>query len=270
MSLYRQTRHAPGVIGLAHTARMLVTPLVAAFILPASAFGHGGGKDKNGCHFDKKVGKRHCHDKSGKAKRWSACDGKIPVPGEEDVLFGRVVSVTDGDTFKAKIQGTAMVFRMADIDAPEMDQSYGHEAREALKAALGGKDVVMLRVDTDSRGRFVVHVWIANLHINREVVAEARRGSTRIRSRQLPVRSRGTKPVMPSEVCGSRRPRNESNPGSGESRNATPAMLISRRRRHPNRQRDDTDFFHLIDSPVSKPVPSPRASIPPQLLLRPA
>jgi endonuclease YncB( thermonuclease family) len=60
---------------------------------------------------------------------------------------------------------------MADIDAPEKDQPYGREARAMLTAALDGKDVVMRRVDTDTHGRIVVHAWIANLDINREVVA---------------------------------------------------------------------------------------------------
>jgi endonuclease YncB( thermonuclease family) len=40
-----------------------------------------------------------------------------------------------------------------------------------LTAALEGKDVVMLHVDNDPYSRFVVHVWIANLHVNREVTA---------------------------------------------------------------------------------------------------
>jgi len=168
MSLYPSS---PEIRGRLLTVRALITLFIAVFVLSVNAFGHGGRKDKNDCHFDKKAGERHCHDKSGKAKRWSACDGKVPVPGDEDVLFGRVVSVTDGDTFKAKIQGSVMVFRMADIDAPEMDQPYGHETREVLSDALENKDVVMLRVDTDSHGRLVVHVWIAKLHINHEVVA---------------------------------------------------------------------------------------------------
>ena len=101
----------------------------------------------------------------------AACNQKAPAPGDEDVLYGRVVSVTDGDTFKAKIQGVVMNFRMADIDAPEMDQPFGGEARSMLAAALEGKDVVMLRVDNDPYSRLVVQVWIANLHINREVMA---------------------------------------------------------------------------------------------------
>jgi endonuclease YncB( thermonuclease family) len=41
-----------------------------------------------------------------------------------------------------------------------------------LAAALNGKDVVMLQIDIDNHGRHVVYVWIANLLINREVVAQ--------------------------------------------------------------------------------------------------
>jgi len=150
-------------------SRTRVALFVAAFVLSAVALGHPGGRDKNGCHVDKSTGQRHCHGKPGNEK--PVCNGKAPAQGDENVLYGRVVSVTDGDTFKARIQGAVMVFRMADIDAPEKDQPFGHEAREVLKDALDGKDVVMLRVDTDSHGRIVVHAWIGNLHINREVVA---------------------------------------------------------------------------------------------------
>ena len=44
--------------------RSLVLPLAAlcALLLWSSpAFGHGGGLDKQGCHADRKTGKRHCH-----------------------------------------------------------------------------------------------------------------------------------------------------------------------------------------------------------------
>jgi endonuclease YncB( thermonuclease family) len=148
------------------TARTLVSLFVAAFVLAANAFAHSGGVDKDGCHIDSSTGKRHCHKKQA-----SVCNGKVPAVGDQDVLNGRIVSVTDGDTFKAKIQGAVMEFRMADLDAPELDQPYGRDAKAMLKAALSGKDAVMLRVDTDSYGRLVAHVWIGNLHINREVVA---------------------------------------------------------------------------------------------------
>jgi endonuclease YncB( thermonuclease family) len=144
----------------------------ATLALCANAFGHAGGVDKNGCHFQKSTGKRHCHAKPATEKPGSVCNQKAPTPGDENVLYGRVISITDGDTFKAKIQGAVMNFRMADIDAPETDQPYGREARSMLTAALEGKDVVMLRVGSDTYGRFVVHAWIANLHVNRELVAQ--------------------------------------------------------------------------------------------------
>ena len=150
------------------TVKMLGALFVAASLLCANALGHGGKYDKNGCHVDHKTGLRHCRAATAK----SVCEGKAPAVGDENVLHGRVISVTDGDTFNAKIQGAVMKFRMADIDAPEKDQPYGREARATLAAALDGKDVVMLRVDNDPYGRIVVHVWIAKLHINHEVMAQ--------------------------------------------------------------------------------------------------
>jgi endonuclease YncB( thermonuclease family) len=99
---------------------MLAMLVITAFVLCADAVGHGGRVDKDGCHVDKSTGQRHCHGKSATTKPGSVCTGKVPVPGEEDVLYGRVVSVHDGDTFKVKIQGAAMTFRMSDIDAPEL------------------------------------------------------------------------------------------------------------------------------------------------------
>ncbi|HEU5135428.1 MAG TPA: thermonuclease family protein, partial [Steroidobacteraceae bacterium] len=147
----------------------LVTLLVAAFAFSANVCAHGGKTDKNGCHVEAKTKQRHCHAKAAK----SVCNGKAPAQGDDNVMYGRVVSVTDGDTFKARIQGTVLEFRMSDIDAPEKDQPYGRESRTALAAALDGKEVVMLRVDNNTTyGRLVVHVWIGSLHVNRQIVAD--------------------------------------------------------------------------------------------------
>jgi micrococcal nuclease len=149
----------------------IATLCVVGFLFGSPAFAHAGTVDKNGCHFQKSLGKRHCHGKPAGAKHGSACNSKAPARGEENVLYGQVVSVTDGDTFKARIQGVVMTFRMADIDAPEMEQPFGREAQSILSAALQGQDVVMLWVDKDPYSRFVVQVWAENLHVNREVMA---------------------------------------------------------------------------------------------------
>lgn len=41
--------------------------LLAALLLstPGAADAHGGRTDANGCHMDRKTGKRHCHAKAG-------------------------------------------------------------------------------------------------------------------------------------------------------------------------------------------------------------
>lgn len=148
----------------------LLASICVGCALNTGAFAHPGGTDSDGCHLNRTTGERHCHKKPD--KRRSICNAKPPVAGEDEVLYGRVVSVTDGDTFKAKIQGAVLDFRMSDIDAPETDQPFGREATKILEAALKGKDVVMLRVDENTYGRIVVHVWIANLHVNREVVVQ--------------------------------------------------------------------------------------------------
>eukprot|EP00672_Neobodo_designis_P015348 CAMPEP_0174844086 /NCGR_PEP_ID=MMETSP1114-20130205/10898_1 /TAXON_ID=312471 /ORGANISM="Neobodo designis, Strain CCAP 1951/1" /LENGTH=267 /DNA_ID=CAMNT_0016078319 /DNA_START=32 /DNA_END=832 /DNA_ORIENTATION=+ len=57
-----------------------------------------------------------------------------------------VVRVVDGDTFFAKVQphGYAARFRLKRVDAPELDQPLGNEAREALERLLIG-DLATLR-----------------------------------------------------------------------------------------------------------------------------
>jgi hypothetical protein len=41
--------------------RPMVVMLVAALAVPARARAHGGGRDKLGCHHDRKNGGYHCH-----------------------------------------------------------------------------------------------------------------------------------------------------------------------------------------------------------------
>ncbi|WP_425493318.1 YHYH domain-containing protein [Microvirga zambiensis] len=35
--------------------------VILTMVLTGSAFAHGGGLDRNGCHTDRKTGDRHCH-----------------------------------------------------------------------------------------------------------------------------------------------------------------------------------------------------------------
>ena len=73
----------------------------------------------------------------------------------------RVVSVQDGDSLVVIPSGVSRTgnelrVRLYAIDAPEMDQEYGREARDYLGRLVRGRSDLMLEpVDTDRYGRLV-------------------------------------------------------------------------------------------------------------------
>jgi micrococcal nuclease len=145
--------------------------LLASVAINSASFGHGGGVDKNGCHLDAKTSEKHCHKQTGTAKKKVApCDMPAPKAGDEGFLFGTVSAIVDGDSLKAKIQGVEMDFRLSDIDAPEMNQSFGPEAKEILVKLVADKEIVVLPTNTDSYGRTVAHLWVGGVYVNRELV----------------------------------------------------------------------------------------------------
>ena len=93
-----------------------------------------------------------------------------PRAGDEGVFFGPLVRVKDGDSLVVKVQGVAMDFRLAEIDAPELDQPYGRAAKQELAALVAGKQLVLVPLDTDRYGRTVAQVWNGDTHVNRELV----------------------------------------------------------------------------------------------------
>ena len=93
-----------------------------------------------------------------------------PRAGDEGAFFGALVRVKDGDSLVVKVQGVAMDFRLADIDAPELDQPYGRAAKQQLMALAVGKQLVLVPLDTDRYGRTVAQVWIGDTHVNAELV----------------------------------------------------------------------------------------------------
>jgi len=157
------------------TSNMKVIALIVLVAIPFLAFAHPGGLDENGCHKDKKAGERHCHPERLIAKTLSTCElKKPPKAGDEGVFFGRLVRVSDGDTFEARVQGVVMDFRLAEADAPEKDQPYGKDSSNELASLLRGRDLVLVPIDTDRYGRTVVFIWIGSTCVNKEMV---RRGA---------------------------------------------------------------------------------------------
>ena len=145
-------------------------------LLPAIALAHPGGVDTKGCHQDSNSGARHCHAERAKpaSKNPQPVRKQPPKAGDEGVFYGPFVSVVDGDTLKAKVQGVVMAFRLQGVDAPERDQPYGSTSTAVLNQLVRAQNLVLVFSDVDAYGRIVAEVWVGNTNVNAEMV---RRGA---------------------------------------------------------------------------------------------
>ncbi len=84
----------------------------------------------------------------------------------------RVVGVQDGDTLICLDETNQQQrVRLADIDAPELAQDYGKEAREAVAALVFGKTVEVSERGRDEAGRWISQVMVNGVDVNRQMVA---------------------------------------------------------------------------------------------------
>jgi endonuclease YncB( thermonuclease family) len=77
--------------------------------------------------------------------------GVVVLFAEERVV--KVVSIHDGDTLTASIDGKTEKVRLANIDCPELDQPGGFEALKAARTLSQGEDV-KVSIEGDKRDRF--------------------------------------------------------------------------------------------------------------------
>lgn len=85
-------------------------------------------------------------------------------------IYGKVVSITDGDTVIILTNKKQTKIRLAEIDTPEKNQPYGKKAKKALSDFIFGK-VVRVEVETiDRYGRTIGTIFLDNLNINKEMV----------------------------------------------------------------------------------------------------
>ncbi|WP_259060962.1 thermonuclease family protein [Salinibacter ruber] len=84
--------------------------------------------------------------------------GDTPVePGQ--TFTGRVVEVTDGDTFGVRRSaGGEVTIRLHGIDAPETSQPGGRAATQAARQYIGGQNVRVQVEDIGRYGRAVAHI----------------------------------------------------------------------------------------------------------------
>ena len=85
---------------------------------------------------------------------WSLIFFSIPVSSQ--TLEGKVVGITDGDTFKLLVQDSILHrIRVANIDCPEKNQPFSAKAKQFTSDAIFGKIVKVNVLSTDRYGRFI-------------------------------------------------------------------------------------------------------------------
>ncbi len=77
-----------------------------------------------------------------------------------ETLIGTVTRVWDGDTVTLSVDGQDHRVRLAAIDAPEHDQPYGDQARNALSDLVLGETSRLETEKTDPYGRLVGRLWV--------------------------------------------------------------------------------------------------------------
>lgn len=85
-------------------------------------------------------------------------------------LDGYVVKVSDGDSFTIKSYGKNVRVRMYGIDAPELKQRYGKEAKKYLEDLILGKKVELKVLYEDRYKRKIARVYYKSKEINLEML----------------------------------------------------------------------------------------------------
>ena len=95
-----------------------------------------------------------------------------PPAAQTTTHVWRVVGVHDGDTVTCLDEtNTQQKVRLAEIDAPELGQDYGKVARESLAELVFGKTVTVQEEGKDRYGRWIAHMQVDGVDVNRRMVA---------------------------------------------------------------------------------------------------
>jgi len=91
----------------------------------------------------------------------------------QDVIRGRCVAVSDGDTFKVLATGRELLqIRVAWIDCPELEQAFGYRAKQATSELVFGKEVELRPHTIDRYGRTVAMVLVDGRDVGLELIKE--------------------------------------------------------------------------------------------------
>ncbi|HEY4264554.1 MAG TPA: thermonuclease family protein, partial [Micropepsaceae bacterium] len=83
----------------------------------------------------------------------------------------RATGVTDGDTLTVLTgNNESLRIRLVEIDAPESDQPWGANAKQALSALVLGQSVRVVSTGQDEYGRTLARIFVNGKDVNAEMV----------------------------------------------------------------------------------------------------
>ncbi|GAB4161482.1 MAG: thermonuclease family protein [Winogradskyella sp.] len=86
-------------------------------------------------------------------------------------ITGKVVAITDGDTFKLLTQDSTLVrVRVANIDCPERKQPFSKRAKQFTSDAIFNKQVEIKVIKKDRYGRSIAYVFYDDKNLSRELL----------------------------------------------------------------------------------------------------
>jgi endonuclease YncB( thermonuclease family) len=92
----------------------------------------------------------------------------IALAAQAETFSARVIFVIDGDTLMAIRGGQKIKVRLANIDAPEIEQPSGMESRDSLREMAGKRQVQIDSLAVDQYGRSVGLVYAEGRNLNLE------------------------------------------------------------------------------------------------------
>lgn len=95
----------------------------------------------------------------------------VSVPSSADTLYGRVVSVSDGDTVTVLDSAHRQYkIRLMGIDAPEKKQAFGNRSKQSLSDMVFNRQVRVEYDKKDKYGRTVGKITVNGVDANLEQV----------------------------------------------------------------------------------------------------
>lgn len=85
-------------------------------------------------------------------------------------IRGKVISISDGDTFTILVEQEQIKIRLHGIDCPEKSQDFGNVAKQFLSDLIFNKEVEVIQTDVDRYGRTIGKASINGVSVNEQLL----------------------------------------------------------------------------------------------------